>query len=241
MRSALALLVVAGLMASCDAGVTSEADQLHDLRVACLQGGGGWNTTTSACNGHVQATPTPRPLVDTRIAFESGRDGDYDIYVMDADGGNMQQLTDDPGGDRNPTWSPDGTQIAFSSGRNGYSDIYVMDADGGNVRNLPDAPGRIGFSPAWSPDGTRIAFASTHDGYSDIYVMDADGGNVQNLTDAPGTMESSPAWSPDGTRIAFESGRDGDYHIYVMDADGGNVLRLTNDARAYYHPSWSPA
>ncbi len=99
----------------------------------------------------VTPTPTPEPpAVRTQIVFTSNRDGDLHIYVMDADGGNVRQLTDDPAWDRYPAWSPDGTQIAFTSDRDGDEDIYVMDADGGNVRQLTDDPGED-YAPAWSP------------------------------------------------------------------------------------------
>jgi hypothetical protein len=182
-------------------------------------------------------TLAPPPLLG-QIAFTSDRDGDSNIYVMDTDGGGVQQLTDDPASDRYPAWSPDGTRIAFVSIRDGDSNIYVMDADGGNVRQITD---RLGgkWSPTWSPDSTLIAFGSNRDGDEDIYVMDADGGNVQQLTDDPG-VDRDPAWSPDGTRIAFVSTRDGDSNIYVMDVDGGNVRQLTDDPRQDQSPAWSP-
>ena len=138
-------------------------------------------------------TLEPPPILG-QIAFMSDRDGDSNIYVMDADGGNVQQLTDDPPWDWDPAWSPDGTRIAFHSDRDGDEDIYVMDADGGNVRQLTDDPG-WDWDPAWSPDGTRIAFNSDRDGDWDIYVMDADGGSVLQLTDDPG-RDWAPAWPP---------------------------------------------
>jgi TolB protein len=116
---------------------------------------------------------------------------------MDMDGGNVRQLTDDPGSawDYHPAWSPDGSRIAFASNRDGDDDIYVMDADGRNVRQLTDVPLWFERSPVWSPDGTRIAFVSDRDYDYDIYVMDADGGNVRQLTDDPG-RDTSPVWSP---------------------------------------------
>ena len=71
-----------------------------------------------------------------QIAFVSDRDGNREIYVMDADGGNLRRLTDNPVDDWYPSWSPDGKRIAFVSERDGNLQIYVMDTDGGNPRNL---------------------------------------------------------------------------------------------------------
>ena len=86
------------------------------------------------------------------IAFTSEREGNAEIYIMNADGSNPQRLTNDPAYDAWPVWSPDGSHIAFTSTRNGEADIYVMDADGSNLRRLTydDA---IDIWPDWSPDG----------------------------------------------------------------------------------------
>ena len=191
-----------------------------------------------------------------RIAFASDRDGNWEIYVMDVNGGNPRNLTNDPSDDRDPSWSPDGKRIVFFSNRDGHvidgrptSEIYVMDADGGNPQNLTNDRNDDRF-PSWSPDGKRIAFVSDRDGpprYFDIYVMDADGGNLQRLTSDP-RDDRNPSWSPDGERIVFGARREGHfetkfavtYEIYVMDADGGNQQRLTENRKNDWGPSWSP-
>jgi Tol biopolymer transport system component len=134
-----------------------------------------------------------------QIAFYSARDGYTEIYVMDADGGNVRRLTDNSAADFSPIWSPDGRQIVFQSERDGNFEIYVMDADGGNVRRLTDDPAADG-APAWSPDGRQITFYSARDGDFEIYVMDADGGNVRRLTDSAGD-DYSPAWRPAGETL----------------------------------------
>ena len=176
-----------------------------------------------------------------RIAFSSNRDGDWDIYVMNADGSGVTQLTDNADDDRNPDWSPDGRQIAFSSGPpDGNLDIYVMNADGSGVTRLTDHPG-LDQSPDWSPDGGHIAFTSVRQDDEDwnIYVMNADGSGVMRLTNHP-ELDRNPAWSPDGRRIAFSSDRDGDWDIYVMNADGSGLTRLTDNAELDRWPAWSP-
>ena len=173
-----------------------------------------------------------------RLAFDSDRDGDREIYVMQADGSGVTRLTDNDASDFSAAWSPDGRRLAFMSNRDGDYEIYVMQADGSDVTRLTDTDARGGGRPAWSPDGRRLAFTS-YDGDFEIYVMNADGSGVTRLTDND-ARDSGAAWSPDGRRLAFDSDRDGDVEIYVMNADGSGVTRLTdNDARDS-GPSWSP-
>ena len=201
---------------------------------------------------------TPMMVVveaQAQIAFQSNRDRNYEIYVMDDDRKNPRNLTNHPDSDLAPSWSPYGTRIAFMSNRDGHVrmggglptfEVYVMDADGGNQQNLTNDP-NSDLSPSWSPDGKRIAFVSYRDGKvhaihgwptSEIYVMDADGGNQQRLTENR-DWDYAPSWSPDGKRIAFSS--DGDNNqadIYVMDADGGNQQKITNHPRDDGSPAW---
>ena len=195
-----------------------------------------------------------------QIAFSSNRDGNHEIYVMDADGTNQRRLTNNPASDYSPSWSPDGKRMAFVSRRDGHvhpidgwrtSEIYVMDADGSDQQNLTNDP-HHDWSPSWSPDGKRIVFGSDRDKEdnphnTEIYVMKADGTNQRRLTNNL-TEDIYPAWSPDGGRIAFSARREGHvvhnlditYEIYVMDADGGNQQRLTENRKNDMYSSWSP-
>ncbi|HEY0514594.1 MAG TPA: hypothetical protein VGH73_22015 [Thermoanaerobaculia bacterium] len=177
--------------------------------------------------------PGPPAVASGRIAFESRRDGNSEIYVMNADGTGQTNLTHNLADDHDLAWSPDGSRIAFL--RSGG--LWVMNADGGNQRQLGASVSR----PAWSPDGTKIAVSFQSGTTSGISVINADGSGGAGLTSTvAGRPDSSPNWSPDGTKIVFVSGRDANSEIYVMNADGSNPVNLTNSLGEDYSPSWSP-
>ena len=129
----------------------------------------------------------------SQIAFVSFRDGNPEIYVMDADGNNQVNITNHSGQNYDPDWSPDGSQLAFLSDRDGNFEIYAMQADGSNPVRLTNDPG-ADFDPDWSPDGSQIVFRSERDGNAEIYVMNADGSDPINLTNDP-VNDIWPDWS----------------------------------------------
>jgi len=102
------------------------------------------------------------PGLNGKIAFASRRDGNDNIYVMNADGTKQTQLTNDPAADYGPAWSPDGSKIAFFSDRDGDFEVYVMDADAkeSGVVQLTHNDTFRDDDPVWSPDGSQICFHS---------------------------------------------------------------------------------
>jgi Tol biopolymer transport system component len=176
-----------------------------------------------------------------KIAFWSNRTDDYEIFVMDADGANQSNLSQDASAlDQHPAWSPDGTKIAFESNKDSSNaGVYVMDADGTNKVRLTFAAGSDS-TPSWSPDGSKILFTSHRDGDAEIFVMDADGSNQTQWTSNVGIIDEWPAWSPDGTEIAFVSTRDGDHELFLMDANGDNESQCTSNTVQDTTPDWSP-
>jgi TolB protein len=142
----------------------------------------------------------------TKIAFTSYRDGNFDIYVMNADGSGQTNISNNPADDFGPDWSPDSTKIVFASNRYviTHHDIYVMNADGSGQTMLTNSS-KDETWPSWSPDGTKIAFESDQDGNGNIYAMNAsDGSNQTRLTNSTAN-DCNPKWSPDSTKIAFDS------------------------------------
>jgi Tol biopolymer transport system component len=176
------------------------------------------------------------PGTEGKIAFDSTRDGNPEVYSMNADGGGQTRLTNNPASDQNPAVSPEGNRIAFASTRNGFAEVYVMAFNGSGQTRLTNNPA-IDANPTWSPKGDQIAFQTNRDGNNEIYKMNADGSNPVNLTNNPNS-DFRPNWSPDGTKIVFVSNRDGNQEIYSMNADGSGQTRLTNDGAVDAHPAW---
>lgn len=144
----------------------------------------------------------------SKIAFSSYRNGNVDIYVSSADGtGQAVRLTNDPGQDQTPTWSPNASdlKIAFTRQAGGNRDIYTVTSDGTSETQITNDQA-TDTDPGWSPDGSKIAYASTRSGSSDIYTVDASGANDTQVTSFP-EDERFPAWSPDGTKIAYATSR----------------------------------
>ena len=175
--------------------------------------------------------------VGAATATKVGPPRGSEIFVVNANGSGLMQLTRNTANDEGPAWSPDGTKIAFSSD----NQIYMMEADGTNVRRLTQ-DGAFDSDASWSPDGRKIAFSSDviGTGYGVIRSMNSDGTGITRLTGLPGN-DIEPAWSPDGMKIIFASQRGTThYGIYMMNADGSDQTSLTEAGGWLHSPQWSP-
>jgi TolB protein len=174
----------------------------------------------------------------SRIAFSaSTAPKRRDLFVMDWDGGGVQQVTRTS---QNilPTWSPSGGELAFTSFLAGKPDLYVMPASGGRPRPISQRPG-LNMGAAWSPDGSKIAATLSQDGNSEIYLLSPTGAILKRLTNNP-FIDTSPSWSADGSRIAFVSDRHGNPQIWVMSADGSGQQKVTRRGTYNQTPAWTP-
>lgn len=177
---------------------------------------------------------------DGLILFESDRGGQSDIWLMETDGSNPRNLTNDKTEDLFAGWSRDGKKIAWTrGGRSPGGEIWVMNLDGSEKRRVT-FNAYADYNAVWSPDGTELIFQSPRfGGRSDLFIINVDGTNERRLTDNPAS-DIAPDWSPDGTRVAFASNRSGHYAIYMMNRDGSDVRKLTDDAQEAAIPGWSP-
>src|SRR5437773_4644771 len=152
-----------------------------DSTTAVIKGVGP-GTATIAATDEGQSGSAAITVVPPALAFTTNRDGNDEIYVVDATGTDVLDLTSNPANEDWPSWSPDGSKIAFHSDRDGNCELYVMNADGTGPVNLTQNPAWDDVDPLWSPDGSKIAFTTTRDGNHEVYVMNADGTGLVNLS-----------------------------------------------------------
>ena len=199
-----------------------------------------------------------------KIVFATNRDGNFEIYSMNADGTSQMRITNNLAFDSNPVFSPDGSKIAFTSNRPQKNRknqeenplaVYIMNSDGSDVQYLHD-----GWSPTFDPTGKTIAFVSylgkNENGGFGIHQMNMDGTDVRALT-PPRLMANSPKYSPQGRFIIFDASparyaiRSSDpkargSQIYRVNADGSNLTRIASASASASNrpednllPSWS--
>lgn len=212
-------------------GASQGADQL-EIWVWPVDGSGEVRVADLAAEAAPAWSPDGQKLV-----FASDRDGDRDIYVVNVDGSDLTNLTDDADRDGDPAWSPDGTQLAFTEPEG----VSIMRLDGSGTRPLTTIGGA---SPVWSPDGRQIAFKEA----GEIAVRDADGSDLRIVSLQRGnttlTFAGPPAWSPDGSRIAFASLSS--RTVWVVNADGSGLRKVAADLvddpsfNLVTPPAWSP-
>ena len=184
--------------------------------------------------------PSWSPTEDL-IAFHMDNGDGRNIYLINANGTNMKQLTFSKGDNAAPFWSPDGTKIGFHSKRDGDWDLFIMNKDGSDVKRITDSQGDDYFPASWSPNGNEVVFMSNRDGDFDVYRIDINTQKTVQLTNDPG-IDGVPSWSNDGQSILFHSTRHEGYNfqVYQMDVSGKNVERLVTSRLHSFMAQESP-
>jgi TolB protein len=188
------------------------------------------------------ALPTWSPD-GTQIAFQSKRDGgDFQVFIMDADGNNKRRLSEGKGYAGNPSWSPDGLKVVYVQGDNGNSgtakELYVVPTSGGAPIKITSLGKDLG-RPEWSPTGQQIIFTeSLGDRNRAIYSIDPEGKTAPKVLVEQG-FNSGAQFSPDGQTIVYYSVTTGS-DILTIPSAGGPITNLTHLSPEDYQPAWSP-
>ena len=177
-------------------------------------------------------------IANTRVVFVSKRTGNKELYLMDLDGGDVQQFTKDATISVGPNISRDGSRLAYTSYKSGYPDVYVIDMASGKRTRVAAFPG-LNSDAAFSPDGKTLALTLSKDGNPEIYCMPSGGGAPTRLTHTRGT-EASACFSPDGQRVVYSSDDRGAPQLYIQPVRGGGPERLNTGVLYATEPAWSP-
>ncbi|MGD9872903.1 MAG: hypothetical protein AB7T27_01410 [Kiritimatiellia bacterium] len=185
----------------------------------------------------VYAATGRKGIASGKIAMVGNASGHKELYLCNADGGNLVQLTSDRAVSIAPKWSPDGRQILYTSFLKRFPDVYLVTLQSGNRTALANYPG-LNTGAAMSPDGKDVAIILSKDGNPELYVKNLRSGRLTRITETPQAAEASPSWSPDGQRIVYVSDSSGKPHLYAVSRNGGRPERLPGRGSEDVAPDW---
>lgn len=171
-----------------------------------------------------------------RVAMILSKSGSPNLYVADADGANLKQLTTSREGESSPCWSPDGKTICFASRQSGKAALYTIPADGGEMRRLQTAGISNPTEPDWSPDGKFILFTANMGGFNICYVP-VDGPNRGQATVV--TAGQDGVWAPNSRAVIFSRTKNNQHVLSLLDVPTKQVKDCARISGSASQPSWA--
>ncbi len=187
----------------------------------------------------VEAVMKKKGIASTRIVMVGNVGKRKDLYLCDADGANLRNITQRGLVCVSPMWAPDANTIVFTWYARAYPDVYRISLNDRTASPLASFPG-LNAGASVAPDGARLALTLSKDGNPELYTLGMGGGRPARLTHTPHASEACPCWSPDGRRLVYVSNQSGSPQLYIMGVDGGAATRITFRGSENVSPNWGP-
>lgn len=187
----------------------------------------------------IEAITGHKGIASTKIAVVGTRSGAKELYLCDADGGGLRQVTQDRKIVIGPNWGPEGNSLVFTSFLRGFPDVYRINLRKGRRERISGYSG-LNTGAALSPNGKELALVLSKDGNPELYIKNLHSGELRRLTATRRGTEASPAWSPDGRQLVYVSDQSGSPQLYIISRKGGRPKRLSSRGRENVAPDWGP-
>jgi TolB protein len=187
----------------------------------------------------VEAVTGRQGIASTRIVFVGTVDRAKELFLCDADGGNLTRLTRDGNIAVRPRWGPSSDRLTYTAYLQRFPDVFLVDLNTGQRTAVANYSG-LNSGGVLSPDGEDMAVVLSKDGNPELYIKQLRTGRLVRLTNTPHANEASPSWSPDGQHIVYVSDQAGRPHLYSISRAGGAARRLTTRGSENVAPDWGP-